>query len=225
MAAGARAYAASEVIDSVSVWDQLNFFHPRHLWSPETTPMAAAMPDGDSFPDAYTSLGYISAVAPTLGTAVATDAVRRSPAELMQTMLTLANMSGGRTTLQLGAGELKQCKPYGWKRKEGLARLEDHFRAFHALWESDGPFDFSGNHWSLQQAWIGNAKQHRPRLWGLGGGPKLIDLTLTYADGFSTAAPAVAYSPDRWGEIVSSLSAALVERVGIRKRSTSRCSR
>ena len=162
----ARAYEASGVIDSVSVWDQLNFFHPPSLWNTETTPMAAVFPDCDSFPDAFTTLAYASCAAPKLGLAVGTDAVRRSPAELLQAMLTLGNMAGGPTTLQLGAGEIKQCRPYGWRRKEGIGRMEDLLRALKLLGEADGPIDFEGNYWKLEQAWIGNAKQTAPA--GLG---------------------------------------------------------
>jgi phthiodiolone/phenolphthiodiolone dimycocerosates ketoreductase len=208
----ARAYEASGVIDSVSVWDQLVFFHPRSLWTTENTPMAAVMPDIDSFPDAFLTLAYASCAAPGLGTSIATDAVRRSPAELLQSMLTLQNMTGGRSTLQLGAGEIKQCKPYGWKRKEGLARMQDILRAMKALYDADGPIDFEGQHWNFDQAWIGNAKPARPRVWGLGGGPKLLDVTTRFADGFSTMAPTVAYSSERWAEMIDSLRTMVAER-------------
>ena len=208
----ARAYEASGVIDTVSVWDQLNFFHPRSLWTTENTPMAAVMPDIDSFPDPFATLAYASCAAPGLGTSIATDAVRRSPAELLQTMLTLQNMTGGKSILQLGAGEIKQCKPYGWKRKEGLARMEDLLRALKALYDADGPIDFEGNHWNFNQASIGNAKPPRPRTWGLGGGPKLLDVTARFADGFSSMAPAVAYTPERWAEMVASLRDMVAER-------------
>jgi phthiodiolone/phenolphthiodiolone dimycocerosates ketoreductase len=208
----ARAYEASGVIGSVSVWDQLNFFHPRSLWTEENTPMAALIPDIDSFPDAFATLAYASCAAPGLGITVATDAVRRSPAELTQTMLTLQNMTGGKARLQLGAGEIKQCKPYGWKRKEGLGRMEDLMRAMRELYEADGPIDFEGNHWNFQQAWIGNAKPARPRVWGLGGGPKLLEVTARYADGFSTMAPAVAYTPERWAEIIENMRKLVAEQ-------------
>jgi phthiodiolone/phenolphthiodiolone dimycocerosates ketoreductase len=208
----ARAYGASGVIDSVSVWDQLVFFHPRSLWTPENSPLAAVLPDLDSFPDPFMTLAYASCAAPGLGTSIATDAVRRSPAELLQSMLTLQNMTGDRAVLQLGGGEIKQCKPYGWKRREGLDRLEDLLRAMRALYDSEDPIDFEGHHWKFQQAWIGNAKPARPRVWGLGGGPRLLDVTARYADGYSTMAPTVAATPERWAETMASLRAMVAER-------------
>ena len=39
-------------------------------------------------------LGYLLANAPGLGMAIATDSVRRGPAELIQAMLTLADLTG-----------------------------------------------------------------------------------------------------------------------------------
>jgi phthiodiolone/phenolphthiodiolone dimycocerosates ketoreductase len=212
VADAARAYAASGVIDSVSVWDQLVFFHPRSLWTTQNTPMAAVLPDIDSFPDSFTTLAYASCAAPGLGLSVGTDSVRRSPAELLQTMLTLQNMSGGTVTLQLGAGEIKQCKPYGWRRREGLARMGDIIRAMKALYESGEPIDFEGTHWMFQSAWIGNAKPPRPRIWGLGGGPDLLDICTRYADGFSTLLPGVAYTPERWAEMIVELRQMVAER-------------
>jgi phthiodiolone/phenolphthiodiolone dimycocerosates ketoreductase len=205
----ARAYEASGVIDSVIVWDQLTFFHPRSLWRGDDVPMAAVMPDVDSFPDPVATLAYASCAAPTLGLSLATDAVRRSPAELLVTMLTLGNMTGRRATLQLGAGEIKQCQPFGWKRKEALGRMEDHLRAFRAMSASPGPVDFDGRHWTFDQAWIGGARQYWPRVWCLGGGPRLLELAARYADGFSTMAPGVANGGDGLREIV----AAMRERV------------
>jgi phthiodiolone/phenolphthiodiolone dimycocerosates ketoreductase len=201
----ARAYQASGVIDGVSVWDQLTFFHPRSMWEPKDVPMAGVIPDVESFPDPFTMLAYAVCAAPGLAVSVGTDSVRRSPAELLQTMLTLGDLSGQPATLQLGAGELKQCRPFGWKRSEGLRRMEDHLRAYRAILSTEGPADFQGQHWIYDQAWIGGARRHEPRVWCLGGGPKLLELAATYADGFSTSAPGVAYSAERMAEIMSGL--------------------
>src|SRR5262249_9753939 len=127
-------------------------------------------------------------------------------AELMQTMLTISNLAGERPPiLQIGAGELKQCKPFGWKRSQGLSSLEDHFRYIEQFWATDGPVELAGNRWSFDQAWIGGAKGRRPVVGGLGGGPKMLDLTTSYADGFATIAPSVWTSPDHAGEEIAKL--------------------
>jgi phthiodiolone/phenolphthiodiolone dimycocerosates ketoreductase len=203
----ARRLAQSGVVDQVHIWDQLTSWWPRSMWRPEYTPLASVIPDIDSFPDALAMGAVAAATAPGIGVSISTDAVRRGPAELLQTMLTIANLSGDRSPiLQLGGGELKQCKPFGWKRSQGLGRLEDHFRFNLAFWASEDPVvTFEGNYWNFDRAWIGGAKPVRPRVWGLGGGPKLLEVTTAYADGLVTPAPSVWATPEQAAEEISGL--------------------
>jgi phthiodiolone/phenolphthiodiolone dimycocerosates ketoreductase len=204
-AAGAAAAKESGVIDELLVWDQMTNFWPRQLWNVENSPMAALMPDLDSYCDAFAMSAYMAGAAPGLGMTVSTDAIRRGPAETMQTMMTLSALTGGRATVMIGAGEAKQVRPYGWKRSEGLARLEDQLCSFRALWQAEGPIDLGGNHWNFKQAWMGSARGVRPSVWALGGGPKLFDLATTYADGIATIVPCVAPDPEAWAGTVSRL--------------------
>ena len=199
-----KAIEATGVVDYVHLWDQLTSWWPREMWNSAATPLADVLPDIDSFPDQF-ALGALGAYAtPDLGVCISSDAIRRGPAELMQTMLTISNLAGRRAPiLQIGAGELKQCKPFGWKRSQGLASLEDQFRYIEAFWNTDGPVDLEGNRWSFDHAWIGGAKGRRPRVWGLGGGPKILDLATTYADGFATIAPSVWTTADHAGEEIT----------------------
>jgi phthiodiolone/phenolphthiodiolone dimycocerosates ketoreductase len=145
-----KALEASGVVDYAHIWDQLTSWWPREMWTLDNTPLAAALPDIDSFPDSF-ALGALGAYeTPDLGMCISSDAIRRGPAELTQTMLTISNLAGRRTPiLQIGAGELKQCKPFGWKRSQGLSSLEDQFRYIEAFWETDGPVDLQGNRWSF----------------------------------------------------------------------------
>jgi phthiodiolone/phenolphthiodiolone dimycocerosates ketoreductase len=209
----ATAAAQSGVVDELLIWDQMTNFWPRQLWRPENTPMAAVVPDLDSYSDAFAMSAYLAASAPGVGMTISTDAIRRGPAELTQTMMTLANMTGGRARVMIGAGEAKQVTPYGWKRSQGLARLEDHLKGIDALWNSTEPVDLQGNHWNFDQAWLGESRTHRPSVWALGGGPKLFDLATTYADGISAIVPCVAPTPEAWAETVTSMKAGL-ERKG-----------
>lgn len=210
----ARAYEASGVVDYMQGWDQLSSMFPPQLWNVGNAPMAALVPDLDSYPDFVAMLSAASVAAPGLGTVLSTDAVRRGPAELMQTMLTLANLTEGRAQFHLGSGEVKQCKPFGWKRAEGWDKLEDVLRLSHLFWERGAePFDFDGKYWKLRDACLGGARNYRPQIWGLGGGPKLMDYATSYCDGFATLAPFVAYSPQRWHEMVTTMKEQL-ERKG-----------
>lgn len=208
-----RAVHGSGVVDNLFMWDQITNFWPPHLWTPENAPMAAVVPDIDSYCEAFAMGAYAMAAAPGAGVAVSTDAIRRGPAELNQMMWTLASMSGGKAIFQIGAGEAKQTYPAGWKRAEGLARLEDQLKLARAFWDSDEPVEYEGNHWNMRRAWLGKARVARPQVWALGGGPKLLDLATSYADGFAAIAPCVFDTPERFAELVTSLKQDL-ERKG-----------
>ena len=207
-----KAIHASGTVDYLTMWDQLTSWIPPCLWTPENTPLHAVVPDLDSYPDWNVMCGYAAALAPGLGTAISMDAIRRGPADLTQTMLTVANCTQGKSIYSVGAGEIKQCQPFGYKRSEGLARLEDFYRIFHAFWEAKAPIDVQGHHWKMDQAWLGVARHHRPRIWGLGGGPKILDLATTYADGFSTMCPMVWTTPEHTAEQIGAMKQQLAEK-------------
>ncbi len=192
----AKALEASGCVDQMLMWDQLVSWVAPCLWTPENAPLAKVVADLDSYPDWNVMCAYAAALAPKLGSVISTDGLRIPPAEKIQTMLTLANATNGNSIFQVGAGEIKQCKPYGHKRVEGLDRLEDFYRAFHAFWENDEPFSMEGHHLKFDRAWLGKSRRHKPRIWGLGGGPRVYDLATTYADGFSTMAVMVWSSPE-----------------------------
>jgi len=208
----ARAAASSGFVDELLVWDQMTNFWPRQLWTPEHSPMAAVLPDLDSYADAFALSAHVLAGAPDLGVAISTDAVRRGPAELFQTMLTLQTMTERHATVMIGAGEAKQTTPFGWKRSEGLGRLEDQLRTFRALWDAAEPIDREGNFWSLRHAWMGSARGRRPQVWALGGGPRLLDLGTSYADGMAAIVPSVFPTPDAFKASVDDLKAALARK-------------
>jgi phthiodiolone/phenolphthiodiolone dimycocerosates ketoreductase len=198
----ARAFEASGVVDEIQIWDQLNLFWPASLWTVENTAQAHIVKDAESWPDASVTAAFCAAATTKLGITVTGDAVRRGPAEIMQTMLALADATEGRATLTLGAGEQKQCRPFGYKRSDALARMEDLLRLFRLMWEAEGPFDFEGNVWKFQNAWIGGTHNHKPRFWAMGGGPKLIEISAKYADGFTTVVPGGVSSPEQFAELV-----------------------
>src|SRR5262245_26039397 len=115
-----QAFDASDAVDDFMRWDQLHVCFPPSLWTQDSTPLAAIHADPHSFPDVFALSGYLLAKAPGLGVTISTDSVRRGPAELLQSALTLADMTNGHATLHVGAGEAKQTKPFGYKRSQGL---------------------------------------------------------------------------------------------------------
>jgi phthiodiolone/phenolphthiodiolone dimycocerosates ketoreductase len=207
---------ASGAVDYVHVWDQMMGWWPRHLWTPENSPLAHFVGDIDSQPEAFTLGAYALATVPEIGLSISTDAIRRGPTEVLQALLTLENLSGhgGRApVLQLGAGEVRNIKPYGYKRSEGLNRLEDHLRFYHAYRTTDRPIDLEGNNWKYNQAWLGRGgNADNLRLWGLGGGPKLLDITTSYADGISSLTPGVWSRPEQTSEQVTAVKQMLARK-------------
>lgn len=197
----------SGLVDYVQTYDQISGFMPRSLWNATNTPLKAMLPDLDSQYDPFALSTYLLARNPEAGLICSTDAVRRGPLELAQTLLSWATMTSGKIMLQMGAGEVRQLSPGGWKRTWGLPRLEDQLKMWHAIWDAkDEPVSAEGINWSLKDAFVGGARPaERPALWTLGGGPKLIDLTTSYADGVNVAIPAVQTYADEYGTWIDDL--------------------
>ncbi|HKY90563.1 MAG TPA: LLM class flavin-dependent oxidoreductase [Nevskiaceae bacterium] len=204
--AQARAMEASGHIDQFVLWDQLTSWWPQALWEPSITPLAGMMPDVDSSPDPFTASAFALSAAEKLGFAICTDALRRDPPEMAQTLLTLALATEGRATLCLGAGEVRHIGPFGRNRAIGLKRLEDALQIMQLLLKGDRLVNFDGKVWQLRDAWLGNGgKQKRPEILAMGGGPRLTEMAVKYADGFSSGAPFVYASAEKYAETVRSI--------------------
>jgi phthiodiolone/phenolphthiodiolone dimycocerosates ketoreductase len=201
----AQQLEASGVVDWFQTWDQLVGFWPQSLWRSDITEMADVTADCHSFHDAMMLAAIAGAATENLNLTTTTDAIRNGPAELLQSMLTLAASTGGRASIQLGAGEIKQTRSFGYKRSEGLARMEDLFRIVRKMLRSDGLISHKGNHWQYEDAWIGSVRPAIPEFWALGGGPRLMDLATSYADGLVSITPfAFPYAED-WAAQVASM--------------------
>jgi phthiodiolone/phenolphthiodiolone dimycocerosates ketoreductase len=190
-------------VDQAVVWDQLMNWFPQALWKPENTPQAAVLPDVDSIADPFTTIAFALADAENLGFAVCCDALRREPAEMCQTLLTLAMATEGQGSLFLGAGEARHIIPFGRRRQIGLKRLEDSLQVMRKLLKEHEPVDHDGRVWQMKDAFIGNGgKDRRPEVIAMGGGPRLTDAALRYADGFSSGMPFVFADPDKYATAV-----------------------
>ena len=212
VAEGARALEGVESVDGVLLCDQIPGWVPNQLWDPEFTPLAEVTGDPDSAMDAFAVAAYLAAAAPSLRMSVSTDAIRRGPAELIQTMITLAAMTGGNSSFQIGGGEAKQSVPYGHDRSTGMARMKDLFEIFSRLMEeSGGPIDYEGKQWTFEGAAIGSAIPHRPEIMALGGGPLLMKHAAKYCDGLAMMCPSVWSTPEQFAEEREKLLAVVEE--------------
>lgn len=130
-----------------------------------------------------------------LGTAVA-DPLRRHPAQLAQTALTVQDLSSGRLILGVGCGEAAGTVPYGISFDRPVSRLAEALQVLRLLWADGGPTSFEGAHYTLAQARCGLAASvPAPPVWLAAHSPRMLALTGSVADGWlPTACGAVAYA-------------------------------
>jgi len=193
------------VVDYVCLWDELSGWFPESLWHPELAPLAAVM-DQHSTYDPFVQGAFALAGNPDMGLRMTTDAIRTGPVELLRKVLTLASASNRPVVCSIGAGEVRQTRPYGYKRIEGLRRLEDVFTLVRRLYDEPGPWSQETNFWNYRNATIGVERPaNRPEFWALGAGPKLLDIAARYADGLEVATPSAKRTPEELAETVQSV--------------------
>jgi phthiodiolone/phenolphthiodiolone dimycocerosates ketoreductase len=204
----AKTLEASGVIDDLMIYDYLVSFNPPSMWTPDNTHLANVSPNDDSYHDAFI-MAAIAMASSNLGVCIMTDSMRRGP-WISQTMFSLADTTSGQVTLALGAGEARHGKPFGYERKEGLGRLKDLMKIWKLMLDCNGPFDFEGKYWKLQQTYLGTIRpKRRPQLWALGGGPKLIEAAAQDADGLLTQIPGVWGTAQQCAEAVANIKQAV----------------
>lgn len=138
-----------------SIWlpDHMVSFWPDSIWTPEFTDLATVSPSPHRHLDGMAvaaAAAVLTARTPLVTSVV--DTVRRHPAMLAQTALTVDHLSGGRFILGLGSGELENTAPYGFDFAKPVSRFEEAIRVIKTLWESDGPVDFAGDFFRLEHA-------------------------------------------------------------------------
>ena len=155
-----------------SIWmpDHMVSFWPESIWNPEFTDLAKASPSPHRHLDALAVAGAAAVLTKNVPIATSVvDTVRRHPAMLAQTALTLDHLSKGRFILGVGSGETENTVPYGFDFKKPISRFEEALKVIRLLWDSDGPVDFEGQFYKLEstRAWIPNSTTARRRGFGL----------------------------------------------------------
>jgi phthiodiolone/phenolphthiodiolone dimycocerosates ketoreductase len=119
-----------------------------------------------------------------LGTAVV-DPLRRHPAQLAQTGLSLQHITGGRLLLGTGCGEAAGTEPYGISFDTPVGRLEEALEVMRVLWAEGKPVSFEGKHYRLDDAICGLASVVAPPpVWLAAHGPRMLRITGERADGW-----------------------------------------
>lgn len=193
-------------VDYFWTWDELSTWFPGNLWIPENTP-AASVIDSNSLYDPFVEAAYAVAHNHQINLRLSTDAARTAPVELLRKVLSLQTATSGKVVITIGAGELRQTKPFGFKRAEGIKRLEDNLAIINKLYNAtEAPISHEGHFWNYQNAFLGNQRPAvRPEFWALGGGPLLMDIAAKHADGLEVAVPQAISSPESYAKTVQTV--------------------
>jgi phthiodiolone/phenolphthiodiolone dimycocerosates ketoreductase len=174
-----------------SIWlpDHMVSFWPDSIWTPEFTDLAATSPSPHRNLDGMAVAA--AAAVMTRNVPIATsvvDTVRRHPALLAQSALTIDHLANGRFILGLGSGESENIVPYGFDFSTPVSRFEEALKVIRLLWDSDGPVDFEGRFYQLHHARLDTEpyQGHFPEIWIGASGKRMLDLAGRYADGDHT---------------------------------------
>ncbi|MFN2543071.1 MAG: LLM class flavin-dependent oxidoreductase [Actinomycetota bacterium] len=181
-----------------AIWwpDHLMGWFPQAIWTPDVTPLAAFQQNPDVYLDPVACISAVGVHTQRvrLGTSV-TEPIRRHPAMLANEWLSLSHLSKGRAILGIGCGEAENIVPYGLDYSNAVSKFEEALAIIRLLWENDEPVDFDGTYWPLRDAVVGlGAYDGRfPPIWVGAHGPRMLDITGRFADGWlptHTAEPA-----------------------------------
>ncbi|MCG7579273.1 LLM class flavin-dependent oxidoreductase [Mycolicibacterium sp. OfavD-34-C] len=198
-----------------SIWlpDHMVSFWPDSIWTPEFTDLAVASPSPHRHLDgmAVAAAAAVLTENVPLVTSVV-DTVRRHPASLAQTALTIDHLAKGRFILGLGSGEAENIEPYGFDFDRPVSRFEEALHVIRLLWDSDGPVSFDGQFYRLQHARLDTEPYDGrfPPIWIGASGPRSLDIAGRYADGWW---PAGAWTPEDYAQKLARVRGA-AERAG-----------
>ncbi|VVJ20718.1 Uncharacterised protein [Amycolatopsis camponoti] len=201
VAAGVGHLNLAKLAGMGSLWtvDHLVSPFPRSVWDTGFTFLAKGSPTPDEAFDFATALGHLAAKAGNVRLAVGvTDPHRRHPVSLAQTFLTLSHFTRKPPILGLGAGERENLDPYGVAYDRPVARLAEAVQIIRKCFDATEPFDFEGEFFRLDQAVLDlrAPKGRRPEIWLAAHGPRMLELTGRYADGWYPWEPV---DPDEYG--------------------------
>lgn len=190
--------AEGQGYDSVWFPDHLMGWFPRALWTPEASSIVNLLPSPHLYldPTVLITLVGSSTERVRLGTSV-TDILRRAPAEVARTFVTLSLATKGRAVLGLGAGERLNTEPYGLDFSRQVSKLEEALHIIRLLWAAPmggEPVSFEGRFWTLDRAVLDVDPYEgvAPPIWLASHGPRMLKIAGRYADGWLPAYPMTA---------------------------------
>jgi len=180
-------YARLIGLRSLMTIDHFQNIVPSAIWDEQFSWLAARRSTPHEHFDYQALLGYLAARTRHLQLGVGvTEAIRRHPVLIAQTMLTVAQMTKKAPILGIGAGERMNIDPYGLDFAHPVSQLEEALQIIRRCFTERGPISFTGHHFTLDNALMDlQAPAGRtPAIWVAGHGPKMLELTGTYGDGW-----------------------------------------
>lgn len=126
----------------------------------------------------------------------------RLPGNLAKVVATVAEMSGGRIEVGVGAGwnevEHRQLGLPFPSNRERFDMLEEELAILHGLWTEPDGWSFDGRHWQVEDALFRPrppsppGTRHPNLLIGGDGGPRMASLVARYADEFNLVSASAA---------------------------------
>lgn len=172
-----------------AVWwaDHLLHWFPTSIWVPDLVPQAATQASPHVWMDPFTLVAASAAAADRLRFGVGvTDLVRRHPAALAQTAMTLDHVTKGRFILGVGTGEALNLSPLGMANAHPVARLEEGLEAMRLLFATPDEVDFDGAHITLRGVALGLRPfgAAPPPIWVAAHGPRGLRAAGRLGDGW-----------------------------------------
>jgi len=139
-----------------SIWwpDHLMGWIPQSVWTSDLFGIAGFIQSPNLFLEPTTTIAAVASRTEriTLGTAVI-DVIRRHPAVLAQTIMTLDHAAKDRLVIGIGTGERENISPYGLPYDRLADRVEEAIHIMRLLWESNGSeVNYNGKFWKLKNA-------------------------------------------------------------------------
>jgi len=179
--------AEADGFDAIWWPDHLMGWTPDSVWTEELTPLAAYQRSPHVYFEPLTMMGAAGAATQRIRVgACVVDTIRRDPAMLAQQALTVDHLAGGRAIIGIGSGERMNVTPYGMQWRRPVSRLEEAIHVIRLLWEADGPVDFEGDFFKLEDAVLGLEPYEGkpPPIWLAAHGPRMLDICGRLADGW-----------------------------------------
>jgi phthiodiolone/phenolphthiodiolone dimycocerosates ketoreductase len=196
-----------------AVWwaDHLLHWFPTSIWSADLVPQAASQPSPHVWMDPFVLAAAAAGAADRLRFGVGvTDLVRRHPAALAQTALTLDHVTGGRFILGVGTGESLNLSPLGLENRSPVGRLEEGLEAIRLLFSTSDEVDYAGRHVTLRGVALGMRPfgDRPPPVWVAAHSPRGLSIAGRLGDGWLPLCPdPVAYAA-MWTQVRGAASAA-----------------